>query len=262
MKPGVAKMSVRARRPAPRRGATRLIKIRPRHPSDDLWNGHDDYFAGPIPPVDHARALKETAWLTKVQLGMWLEGFVEVEPKQLIRVLNRAGVKFVLMGAHVTNAWSRVARATRDVDVLVQKSHHRKAVQAIQKAFPTLIPEEHPVVTRFRDPADNQVAIDVMKPSHEIHKAALKHTVRVQGTHQVPILEMLLACKFAAMVSPNRPRDRAAQDAADFGLVVRHNKEDINRDRLARFGEIVYEGGGSGVLKLLDDFLAGRPIVV
>src|SRR5262245_56837459 len=198
-------MSVRLPpKPRVRRAATKFIKIRPRDASDDLWKGHDDYFAGPIPPVDHAKALKETAWLTKVQLEMWLEGFVDVNPKELIRDLNRAEVKFVLMGAHVTNAWSRVARATRDVHVLVQKSHHRKAVQAIRKAFPTLLPEENPVVTRFRDPADNQAAIDVMKPSHEIHKAALKHTVRVHGTHHVPVLEMILACKFAAMTSPNR----------------------------------------------------------
>jgi hypothetical protein len=164
-----------------RRLATRLPKQRPKSPLDDLWKGHDDYFAGPIPPVDHARALKETAWLSKVQLRMWLDQFVEIDPKELIRVLNRAGVKFVLMGAHVTNAWSRVSRATRDIDVLVQKSHHRRAVQAIHKAYPSLQPEEHPVVTRFRDPADKQVAIDVMKPSHDIHKAALRHTVRVQG---------------------------------------------------------------------------------
>jgi len=235
--------------------------IRPRDASDDLWKGHDNYFAGPIPPVDHAKALKETAWLTKVQLEMWLEGFVDVNPKELIRVLNRAGVKFVLMGAHVTNAWSRVARATRDVDVLVQKSHHRKAVQAIRKAFPTLLPEDNPVVTRFRDPADNQVAIDVMKPSDEIHKAALKHTVRVHGTYYVPILEMLLACKFAAMTSPDRPRAKKLLDAADFTLTIEHNRNDINHKRLREYGELVYRGGGDDLLKLAADVAGGRTLV-
>jgi hypothetical protein len=180
---------------------------RPGYRQDPSWADVQDHYSGPIPPVDHAKALKETAWLTKTQLAMWVEGFVEVSPKNLIQVLNRAGVKFVLMGAHVTNAWGRVEpRATRDVDVLVQKSHHKKAVAAVQKAFPTLQVEEHPVVTRFRDPADNLVAIDVMKPSSEIHKGAMKHTVRVEGTHRVPTLEMTLACKFAAMTSPSRPR--------------------------------------------------------
>ena len=220
-----------------------------------------DYFSGPIPPVDHAKALKETAWLTQTQLAMWLEGFVEVNPKELIRLLNRSGVKFVLMGAHVTNAWSRVSRATRDVDVLVQKSHHRKAVQAIHKVFPTLQPEEHPVVTRFRDPADNQVAIDVMKPSHDIHKAAMKHTVRVEGTHDVPNLEMLLACKFAAMTSSNRAHDRKLQDGADFIRVVTHNKDDIKREKLREYGELVYKGGGDELVTLVDGVLAGRMLV-
>ncbi len=237
----------------------RRIK-RPGYRQDPSWADVQGYFSGPVPPVDHARALKETAWLTKTQLAMRLEGYVEVDPKELIRVLNRARVKFVLMGAHVTNAWSRVNRATRDVDVLVQKSHHRKAVQAIQKAFPTLQPEDNPVVTRFRDPADGEVAIDVMKPSHEIHKAALKHTVRVLGTHFVPTLEMLLACKFAAMISPNRERTRSMQDAVDFARVIEHNKNDVRREKLREYGEFVYPGGGAELVKLVEGVLAGRTL--
>jgi hypothetical protein len=245
--------------------AVRTIKPRkikrPGYRQDPSWADVQEHFSGPLPPVDHAKTLKETAWLTKTQLAMWVEGFVDVNPKELIRVLNRAGVKFVLMGAHVTNAWARVeARATRDVDVLVQKSHHKKAVAAVQKAFPTLRVEEHPVVTRFRDPADNLVAIDVMKPSHELHKAVMKHTVRVEG-HDVPTLEMLLACKFAAMTSPNRANDRKLIDGADFMRVVKHNKDDIRRERLREFGELVFRGGGNHLVKLVDDVLAGRMLV-
>lgn len=246
--------------------AVRTIKPRkinrPGYRQDPSWADVQDHFSGPIPPADHAKALRKTAWLTKTQLAMWLEGFVDVDPKELIRVLNQAGVKFVLMGAHVTNAWARVEpRATRDVDVLVQKSHHKKAVAAIQKAFPTLQVEEHPVVTRFRDPADNQVAIDAMKPASEIHKAAMKQTIRVEGTHNVPTLEMLLACKLAAMTSPNRAHDRKLQDGADFIRVVMHNRDDIRREKLREFGELLYVGGGAELVKLVDDVLAGRMLV-
>ena len=118
------------------------------------------------------------------------------------------------------------------------------------------------MVTRFRDPADGQVRIDLMKPSEEVHKVAMKNTVCVEQSHLVPNLEMMLVCKFAAMTSPNRPRPKKIQDAADFALLVEHNKNDINRQRLARLGETVYHDAGKEVLKLLDDLLAGRPMVI
>ena len=185
---------------------------------------------------------------------------MEIEPKTLIQVLNRAGVNFVLMGAHVVAGWSRVHRATEDVDALVQKSHHRKAVEAVRRAFPTLTVEDNPVVTRFRDPSDGRVAIDLMKPVHEIYRVTFRNTVLVEKSHKVPPLVMLLACKFAAMTSPNRLRDNALVDGADFIRLVQHNKHDINRVKLRLLGETVYQGGG-GLLKLVDDVLAGRPLV-
>jgi hypothetical protein len=48
----------------------------------------------------------------------------------------------------------------------------------------------------------------------------------------------------------------------DFGVIVEHNKDDINRVRLERLAETVYPGGGKEILKLVDDILAGRPIVI
>lgn len=234
---------------------------RQRYRQNGAWKGHDDYFVGPIPPVDHLKALRDTGWLSEVFREMYNEAAVQVKPEAVIRALKRAGVKFVLMGAHAVNGWTRVARATRDVDALVQKSHHKKAVRAIQAAFPELTPEDNPVVTRFRDAADGEVAIDLMKPTDEIHKAVIKNSVLVRLSHLVPNLEMVLACKFAAMVSPNRQEPRKHMDAADFGLLVKHNKDDINRERLRALGETVYAGGGKEVMKLVDDVLAGRPLV-
>jgi hypothetical protein len=225
------------------------------------------YFDGPIPPVDHMKSLRTTAWLSNSQRRFMNKGAFQMDPEDVIRVLNRAKVRFVLMGAHALHGWSRVERATQDVDVLVQKSQHRKAVAVIAEAFPNLLPEEHPVVTRFREAGEGKgtekppVRIDVMKASDKIHKAALKHTVRVQNSHDVPTLEMMLACKFAAMTSPNRERHRAMQDGVDFALVVQHNKDDINRIKLRNFGELVFAGGGAELVKLVDDMLAGRMLV-
>jgi hypothetical protein len=229
------------------------------HPA---WKELNDYFGGPIPPVDHAKALSATTSLNESNRRLWNGGAVEAKAEDVIRALRRARVKFVLIGAHAANGWRRVARTTRDVDVLVRKNHHRKAVAAIRAAFPMLTPYDNPVVTRFRDPTDGEVAIDVMKPADKLHKEVFKQSVLVRQSHLVPNLEMMLACKFAAMVSPHREKMRKRQDAVDFGIIVQHNKGDINRIRLERLGALSYAGGGKEILKLVDDILADRPIVL
>ena len=101
------------------------------HARDAIWKGHDDYFSGSIPPVDHMKALRVTGRISNEQRRMYDKDGFQMNPEDVIRALNRAGVRFVVMGAHAVNGWSRVERATQDVDVLVQKSHHRKAVAAI-----------------------------------------------------------------------------------------------------------------------------------
>jgi hypothetical protein len=186
---------------------------------------------------------------------------MKIEPKDVIKILNLAEVKFVLMGVHGIGPWMVEPRATREVDVLVQKSHHRKAVRAIRAAFPKLQIQDYPAVTRFLDPADNQVAIDLMKPVEEHHQEALKNTVPSGTTHRFPTLEIALACKLAAMTSPNRSERKKLLDMADFMAMVEPHYEDIDRGVLFSFGEMVRNGGGPEILRLIDDIQAGRPIL-
>jgi hypothetical protein len=185
---------------------------------------------------------------------------MKIEPEQVIRVLNRAAAKFVLMGAHGISPWLGEPRATRDIDLLIQKRHHRKAVKAVREAYPALLVEDCPAVTRFSDPADLQVVIDLMKPVEDLHKEVFKYTVAAGKTHCFPTLEMALACKFAAMTSPNRTERKRHLDAADLIGMVEHHFEDIDRNVLFSLGEMVHAGGGPELLKLIDDMHAGRPI--
>jgi len=184
---------------------------------------------------------------------------MQIKPIDVIEVLNKAGVKFVLMGAHAMAGWLRgEARSTMDVDVLVRKQHHKKAVQAVREAFPHLVVDDNPVVTRFKDPAIDAVVIDLMKPKHDIHAAVFENTVAVEKTHMIPSLEMALASKFAAMVSPNRLMKKKYLDAADFSTIADANRERIDRDKARTLGELVYEGGGNDLVSLIEDALAGR----
>ncbi|MEX2214120.1 MAG: hypothetical protein WD768_08335 [Phycisphaeraceae bacterium] len=217
------------------------------------------------PPADdtarHAQGLAISTEIT----SWWHEArgtsAMQIKPKDVIDVLNKAGVRFVLMGAHAMAGWLKgEARATLDVDVLIRKQHHKKAVAAISAAFPSLIAEENPVVTRFRDPALDVVVIDLMKPSHDIHAAVFENTVSGGKSHDIPSLEMALASKFAAMMSPNRQQPRKLTDAGDFGNMTLANRDKIDREKLHSLGELVYPGGGVDIIAMMDDFLQGRPI--
>src|SRR5262249_22999482 len=151
-------------------------------------------------------------------------------------------------------------RATQDVDVLIQKSHHRKAVTAIKKTFPDLTMQDLPAVTRFLDPADHKPAIDLMKPEDEFYKAALKSGVRVGKSHFIPNLEVAIASKYAAMIPPNRPADKKALDEADFISMVMENYENINLQALFSLGEMVKENGGQEIQKLVEQAKCGERI--
>src|SRR6266849_5369072 len=131
----------------------------------------------------HKVALGKSSQLTAIFRRMYKPQAPMVTPEAVIRVLNRARVKFVLMGTHGIGGWRGEPRATQDVDVLIQKSHHAKAVKVIQKEFADLLIVDLPVVTRFLDPLDKKPVIDLMKPKEDLYKEALRHPVAVGKTH-------------------------------------------------------------------------------
>src|SRR5947209_20619187 len=104
------------------------------------------------PTTQHRIALRKSSQLTAIFRRMYKPQAAMVTPEAVIRVLNQAKVKFILMGTHGIGGWRSEPRATQDVDVLILKSHHRKAVAAIKKAFPSLAMQDLPAVTRFVDP--------------------------------------------------------------------------------------------------------------
>jgi hypothetical protein len=221
----------------------------------DLWQNHDP----PIKtgPNDHGAALETVRFLTRTQYRMHRPDAMQVEPNELIQVLNEAKIKFVLMGQHGISGWLSEPRATRDVDVVVQKRYFSKAVRAIQAAWPELVVKEFPVVTRFLDPANNEPVIDVMRP-HDLYAEAFKNCIRVGKTHDVPNVEMALAAKFAAMVSRNREIPKKLSDASDFTQIVLRNYGKIDFERLRQLGDAVYADGGKELCRFVEDVKAGR----
>lgn len=183
-------------------------------------------------------------------------------PQKVIRVLNAAEVSFVVMGTHAVLGYRKIVRATQDVDVLVKKAHHAKAVEAISKAFPKLLKEDTPVVTRFIDPATELPSIDLMKPADQLYQRVFKYTVPVGDDYLIPSLEMALATKYAAMISPNRLAAKKHNDADDFITMVHYNYDVVDKRKLKRLGDVVYAGGGKEILRYVEDARAGKTLEI
>ena len=208
----------------------------------------------------HLDALATSSRLTATYRRMYRPMATEVYPEDVIRVLNSAGVRPVLMGTHGIGGWRSQARATEDVDVLVKKKDLKKAIRALKEAYPQLKFEDYAVVARFRDPASGRSVIDVMKPTQDVYRLALRHTIPVGATHDIPDLEMALASKFAAMVSPRREVEKKLIDGGDFVDVVKNNRKVLDLPRLRRLAERIYRGGAVEIGQMIEDIDAGRMI--
>jgi hypothetical protein len=181
-------------------------------------------------------------------------------PRDVIPVLNAAGVRFVLVGAHGIGGWMNAPRTTQDVDLVVSLRGEKKAVRVLLAAFPWLVADDCGVVIRLRDRESKAVVIDVIKPHEPLFRVALKHTHTVEaegGTFFIPSLELALAMKFASMISPNRQDEKKHLDAHDFIAMVKTNP-DIGLGTLAELGQLVYNGGGPEILEKVRQVRAGE----
>jgi hypothetical protein len=206
----------------------------------------------------HGDSLRISTEITRTLRKMYWPEVSMVAPADIIPVLNEAGVRFILMGNYGISGWRSEPRATEDVDILVRTRDQRKAVRVLRDAFPSLQVVDYPVVTSFLDPVTRRPLIDLMKPNQPLFKVAFRQTVLDAEGYLIPNLEFALACKFAAMVSPNRAIDKKYLDAADFISVVTKNHSAIRATQLRRLGERVYHGGGEGIIRLLEEAKAGR----
>jgi predicted nucleotidyltransferase len=203
------------------------------------------------------RCLEKSAILSRYQMPGKVIPLGEV-----LRVLTGAKVSFVLVGAHGLAGWRKKPRATEDVDVVVALRQVRKAVQALQAAFPKLESVDLPVVVRLRDRETHDVAIDVMKPLQQPYREIFRHAhvIEAEGLKvRIPSLEMALVMKFSAMTSLYRAEEDKLLDAHDFICMVKGNP-DYDRDKLALLGSLLYPDGGKDVVEMARKALAGEKL--
>jgi hypothetical protein len=231
-----------------------MIRCRPVPVGAHLWAEIAAWDAAPLRERhSHAEgaaiALTNTRWFMPDAIG----------PLDVIRVLSRANVPCVLVGAYALAGWLKEPRATKDVDVVVAARHHSRALRAIRTGYPALEMRDTPVVTRFIDAARGFAVIDVMKTNQPLTRSVLRHTRVVGGRrpYRIPTLEMALALKFAPMTSPFREDQKKYQDAADFIALVKFNPT-IDLRKLMHLGELVYSGGGAEIIEMVRRVRAGE----
>ena len=204
----------------------------------------------------HERNINKSALLSSYQVPNLIPLL------DIVRVLNEARIRFVLVGAYGLSGWRQKPRATEDVDVVVAARQLKKAVKALLEAFPHLEAVDLPGVTRLRKHGTEDVVIDVMKPLQQPYREVFKYTevVTTEGqTYRVPSLEMALVMKFAAMTSPYRAESAKHQDAHDFILMVENNPG-YDREELAELGSLIYPDGGKDVVEMARKVLAGEKL--
>jgi hypothetical protein len=204
----------------------------------------------------HEQAFATTTFLSRHQVSE------PILPLDVIRLLNRAKIPFVLVGAYGIAGWLNEPRATQDVDVIVPTRRVKNAVAILLKAFPHLEAVDVPVVTRLRKRSSDVVAIDIMKPVQQPYREVFKNKKVITAEKQryaVPTLEMALAMKFSAMTSLYRAPKEKFQDAHDFIQMAIINP-DLDREKLADLASLIYPEGGKDVLAMIDKAQAGEMI--
>jgi hypothetical protein len=159
--------------------------------------------------TDHARAVKESATITRAQWRlMKKKGSATVDVHQILRTLCDSKIPFVLTVAHAIGGWTGEPRATKDVDILVKSGRNQaRAVKAIRELYPHLEVKDFAGITAFFVLGEKKSAIDITYP----HRADIEETlasllwVEDRGVrYRIPFLEAALSNKYGAMLTPNR----------------------------------------------------------
>lgn len=210
-----------------------------------------------MPAVDvHQRYFRDSIALSRMQVKNM------ISPLDIIRILNEAGVSFVLVGAHGLAGWLKKPRATQDVDVVVAEKHLKRATALLADNIRNLHVQTFVDRVSLCHAHSEQTLIDLYLP-HRFFRQRFNQTVTIALDNQefrVPRLEMALAMKHSLMYANDRPLEARCQDAHDFLRMVEKNPE-FNRDKLATLSN-QFENARKDVLGTICKFQAGEKLEI
>ncbi len=188
-----------------------------------------------------------------------LKTATDIGPGDVARVLKRAKLTYVLVGAHAINWHLGRHDDSRGVDMIVDSPE--KASEVIVSAFRGLTLVDAPIVVRFKN-YDGDEVIRLFKPVGCPLWSQLLNVMTTVNIQEISVrllsVEGVLAETFLAIASSHRHSLDMHEDGLEFARVVTaHEKLDL--DLLEELGECVYRGGGREILKLASIARAGKP---
>lgn len=196
-------------------------------------------------------------WGQKQNFGnnLFLEHLQVPEEVLIIQGLAKQNnLRLVMVGANAVNAYSGKPRMSEDVDFVCDKP--KKLIALIKRALPHLTIQEETVVYRLMK--DGQPLIDIIKPYNDLLLAALSKTSKHKG-FVIPTVEVVVALKYAAMISPHRLINDQSQDAVDFSRMVENNQQ-LDVVKVVELVSSVHEGAAKEVRRFIADVRAGKKI--
>src|SRR5262245_22333455 len=91
--------------------------------------------------LDHRTALRISSNVTRNIRQLQGRTKLDIQPREVIKILNKARIKFTLVGAHGIAGWLVDPRASQDVDVIIH-GRHKEGVQVVRRAYPHLPVED------------------------------------------------------------------------------------------------------------------------
>ena len=140
------------------------------------------------------------------------------QPAQVAKLLNAAGIDFVIIGAQSLGVHTKEPRATADVDVVV--SNVPEAVKALRNIRPnTKVLDLGDAVGKRIATAKGIELVDILLSTGGVHGELFKNRIKITLDGQsasIPTLTAMLALKWLAMFSPSRKGSKQIIDRGDF----------------------------------------------
>ena len=189
-----------------------------------------------------------------------------VNPLEVAAIFEKEKMAYVLIGGHMLSYYTGTARATVDVDFIVQGNDFSRAAAAIDKAYKQFKHNDriyHVTYDSMHPNTKDSERIDLIRDKFPLFREVVQnYSVTIRGSKQtikIPTPEAAIALKFAASISPNRGDENKPVDNADLLRLVRA-KTNLNTKALTKLGDLVYPGGGKELASIVNDIQNGKPV--
>ena len=179
----------------------------------------------------------------------------------VVKTLDRARIRFLLVGVLGTAGWVRDPRACQYVDVLISPRRLATAIDRMQRTFGGMVVAESEGFVELTQVTSGVIpAIRIHVSDHPPHEVAIRNSIATalpRCRFRVPNLELAIARTFGSMM--RRPWSDADkyQDAHDFLCMVKRNSE-FDMDRLRELAEAHSKGLGSKIVRKVNGVRAGK----